>query len=600
MNKPGTARKSSVSSMTNARRFDVSQAVAMTDLQALADIEPHLHENLNALFGAQKLSARLCLMQFTNRSVALFGLADYIGSDVADTLLQQADRKGYRLAQPSRYVVDPGGLVVLARYASSASAPGLLQEALPSTDWASTRQSRSALTDIFQDLLVWGVRHGASDIHINPRQPEGTTINSGQVCFTVQGRYVCPQVFHHLDRATLLAMLAVIWMDVQGGNGAVFDPTIEQQGRLLRQVDNQPILLRWASLAADDGPSICLRLLDRHLQQQHQSLGTLGYRAAQITLIERAMLSEGGAIIFAGRVGSGKSTTLASLIASLPRHRKVITLEDPVEYHIPGAIQNSVVRTLDVSESNAYAAKLRTLKRSAMHDVLLGEIRDRDTGQAFMDLAGSGVNVYTTLHAPSAPAIPHRLASDFIGVPIDFLLTPGSLQLLVYQTLIPTLCAHCALSVNHLQQGGLRADGRQMPGAYWSRWLTALGEGYQIDGASLRIRNPQGCRHCQRPGLEPLAGYGARTVVAELIEPTLQTDFLTAIQHNQTRQWQRDQQQQRLAAGLEATGLWHSIMDEAVLKALQGEIDPRDIERYVLPFDALWSLSGGHAGQGRD
>src|SRR5690625_815781 len=119
MNTPGTARTSSVSSMTNARRFDVSQAVAMTDLPALADIEPHLHEDLNALFGAQKLSARLCLMQFTNRSVALFGLADYIGSDVADTLLQQADRKGYRLAQPSRYVVDPGGLVVLARYASA-------------------------------------------------------------------------------------------------------------------------------------------------------------------------------------------------------------------------------------------------------------------------------------------------------------------------------------------------------------------------------------------------------------------------------------------------------------------------------------------------
>src|SRR5699024_3493918 len=268
------------------------------------------------------------------RTVALFGLADYIGSDVADTLLQQAERKGFRLAQPSRYVVDPGALVVLARHRSSASSLGLLQEAQTSSCWAGIGQSRSALTVIFQDLLDLGVRHGASDIHINPRTSEAASTVPGQVFFTIQGRYICPDVFRYLDRATLLAMLAVIWMDVQGGNGAVFDPTIEQQGRLLRQVDKQPILLRWASLAADDGPSICLRLLVRHLPQQHQSLAALGYTLPQVNAIERAMLAERGAIIFAGRVGSGKSTTLASLIAALPSHRKVITLEDPVEYHI--------------------------------------------------------------------------------------------------------------------------------------------------------------------------------------------------------------------------------------------------------------------------
>src|SRR3546814_9154070 len=91
-----------------------------------------------------------------------------------------------------------------------------------------------------------------------------------------------------------------------------------------------------------------------------------------------------------------------------------------------------------------------------MSDVLLGEIRDIDTGRAFMDLAGSGVNVYTTVHAPSAVGIPDRLASEFIGMPRDFLATANILKLLVFQALLPTLCTHCAVEATpaRLAQSG--------------------------------------------------------------------------------------------------------------------------------------------------
>src|SRR3546814_15800503 len=129
---------------------------------------------------------------------------------------------------------------------------------------------------------------------------------------------------------------------------------------------------------------------------------------------------------------------------------------DPVEYLIPAAIQNTVVRNLDVAAHDNYAAKLRALKRSAMTDVLLGEIRDIETGKAFMDLAGSGVNVYTTVHAPSAALIPQRLASDFIGVSGDFLATAGMLKLLVFQVLLPVLCRQCPLPVTQFLEGGDR------------------------------------------------------------------------------------------------------------------------------------------------
>src|SRR5699024_4521925 len=144
---------------------------------------------------------------------------------------------------------------------------------------------------------------------------------------------------------------------------------------------------------------------------------------------------------------------------------------DPVEYKIPNAIQNTVSRSLNDSQPFVYASKLMTVKRSAMTDVLLGEIRDTETGKAFMDLASSGINVYSTVHAPSATLVPDRLCSDFICVSRDFLLTPKILKLIVYQTLIARLCTHCSLPVGTLLKGFYDTDGHMRSGTYWGQWL---------------------------------------------------------------------------------------------------------------------------------
>src|SRR5690606_5480180 len=232
-------------------------------------------------------------------------------------------------------------------------------------------------------------------------------------------------------------------------------------------------------------------------------------------MLEGSLRSGGGVVVFAGTVGSGKSTTLASLIARLPSDRKVITIEDPVEYAIAGAIQNSISRRLDSDAHAAFATKLRALKRSAMTDVLLGEIRDRETGLAFMALVGSGVNVYTTVHAPSVAFIPERLASDFIGVSREFLTMPGTLKLLVWQALLPRLC-NCATPW-HSIDAGTHAQHK------WYVHFHALASG-SLD--ALRLRNPRGCEHCRQQGIPELYGYDGRTVVAEMLEPQLHPDFL--------------------------------------------------------------------------
>jgi type II secretory ATPase GspE/PulE/Tfp pilus assembly ATPase PilB-like protein len=359
-----------------------------------------------------------------------------------------------------------------------------------------------------------------------------------------------------MPTSTLMDMLSVAWMDIRGGNGAVFDPTIEQQGSMARTAHGRNIVLRWSSMAADAGPSVCLRILDREKAASTSGLDQLGYLPEQLDLIRRVMVSEGGAVIFAGSVGSGKSTSLAALIAGLPPERKVITLEDPVEYLIPGSIQNTVSRDLAAGTHCSFSSKLRALKRSAMADVLLGEIRDKETGLAFMDLASSGVNVYTTVHAPSAAAIPDRLASDFIGVSRDFLASAGMLKLLVFQVLIPVLCAHCALPASTLAAADSSLGHAFRTREQWATWLGLIQELFGSP-ASLKIRNPQGCGHCRTPQTHALNGYAGRTVAAELIEPGVSP------------------LPQR------------SALDSAMLRAFRGEIDPRDIERRFHAFETL-------------
>ena len=526
-------------------RFDTASAVLISGSEDLAALEPAFSRSLSSVFEAEALAGRLCPVLLADQTVAIFALAEHVGSDQADELARRVVQAGYVLAWPSRYVLATPLLLAIARNQVTA-------QSLSGQQVVRLAQTRTALADAFQDMIEWGVRNGASDLHLNVRldQPES------EVKYTLSGSYVAPERFSRMPTSMLVDILSVAWMDIRGGNGAVFDPLAEQQGSLARRVDGKDVLLRWASLAADQGPSVCLRLLVRDISGRTVSLEHLGYLPAQVDIIERAMLSQGGAVVFAGTVGSGKSTTLATLIAALPAHRKVVTIEDPVEYLIPGAIQNTVARNLDVAAHGGYAAKLRALKRSAMNDVLLGEIRDEETGRAFMDLAGSGVNVYTTVHAPSAALIPDRLASDFIGVSRDFLATPGLLKLQVYQALLPVLCDHCALPVARLLQGATAADGQYRPAEYWRSWLARIRALYACSTDTLRIRNPEGCPECRRTHLKALAGYAGRTVVAECIEPALTT-------------------------------IHQSAMDCGVQKSLWGQIDPRDIEPRFQSFETV-------------
>lgn len=544
----------------------------------LARLWPAFKRTLRNEFDVGPLISKLCPVEFDNGDVAIFAVEEYAHSEHMEEVEHMVRREHRTLAQPCRFVLPATLLLSIAR-------GQITSDTLKSRRRVLLDPLKSSMAAAFHDMVAWGIRHDASDLHINVRllEPES------EIRFTVGGKYVTPSRFQRMQTATLMEVLAVAYMDIQGGNGAVFDPMIEQQGRILHEVDGQACMLRWASLAADIGPSVTMRILRLDARSRLLGFDQLGYLPSQVAMLERASLAEGGAVVLAGVVGSGKSTTIATMMSMVPATRKVITLEDPVEYLIPNALQNTISRALDSSVSGAFDAKLKTIKRSAMNDLLIGEIRDQETGRAFMDLASSGSNLYTTTHAGSAMLIADRLASDFIGVSRDLLATPGILKLLVYQTLLPRLCPHCALPFSLLSQaGGLHERAaRGRTAQYWSIYTRRLQDLYGMDVARLRISHPDGCSHCRTEHLPELNGLAGRTVVAEMIDPATDDRFLHLIRKADAIALRAHFTSQRTAAFDDANMDGKTAMDCAVYKASVGEVDPRDIEPRFMSFETV-------------
>ncbi|MFY0480381.1 ATPase, T2SS/T4P/T4SS family [Achromobacter marplatensis] len=551
------------------------------DIFALA---PAFSRALSREFDLASLAGRLCPVLLDSGDAVIFAVKEYLQGDAIDEVERLVRAGGYRLAQPSRYALPAPLLLMVSRgQLTAGGAPRGGRQA----------ERASALAALFLDIVRWGVSQGASDVHINVnRRHEACDIR-----YTINGEYVTTERFSGLSNATLLEVLAVAWMDVRGGNGAVFDPALEQQGRIALTVDAAPLVLRWASLATDVGPSVCLRIL-RLDATADGDLHALGYLPAQIQTLLRAREREGGAIVLAGVVGSGKSTTIATLMRGIAATRKVITLEDPVEYVIANALQNTLGSALAESAWPAFDAKLKTIKRSAMNDLLIGEIRDVDTGRAFMDLAGSGVSLYATTHAGSAALIPERLASDAIGVSRDFLATPGILKLLVYQTLLPRLCAACALPLESLWQG--RAS---HPDAApdWQAWALRMQRAYRLETQAAKVRNTAGCEACRRPQLPELNGIAGRSVAAELIEPDRVQGFLECVRLRDNLALARGAQSADAEAGQgDATGRGIRALDCALHKVNAGQVDPRALLRRfdlaISPHD--WRATPARTGIG--
>lgn len=445
-----------------------------------------------------------------------------------------------------------------------------------------TQEQANAYLASFYEFMAWGVRNNASDVHFNVENRE---LNS-QVHYSIDGQYLAPTT-HQIPTTQLREILNVAWQKSHGGSGPVFSSSVEQQCRVETIVDQEHVMGRWASLATDRGPSVTLRLLKTELSLVGQSLAEQGFLPSQIAAFERSLLSDGGGLLLAGVVGSGKSTTIATLLGMLPSTHKIITLEDPVEFRIKNALQNTITRTLDGNDHGAFHSKLATIKRSAPHDLMIGEIRDRQTASAFHDMAGSGTRVYSTVHAKSVMQIPERLWSESLGIPSDFLASPGMLNLLVFQALIPRLC-DCAMPIELLTKtGGVDGRGAQRDVRFWIDYLERFDRLYGVGYADVKIRNTEGCIKCRKKEIPQLNGYNGRTVVAEMIEPNTDRNILHCISAKDTLGLQLHLDKAARSAIDDSDMTNKTIMECAVYKVVNGIFDPRDVEARTQSFETV-------------
>ena len=236
-----------------------------------------------------------------------------------------------------------------------------------------------------------------------------------------------------------------------------------------------------------------------------EGLEELGFTDAECQVLARVRGTLRGAVVIGGETGSGKSTTVA---VCLERQQEefggtlnVVTVEDPVEYPIRGAVQTAVSTAAQGEDRGmAFAQALMHFCRINPSSGMVSEIRDAEAARQVMRFVDTGHQVWTTIHADSANGIVFRLL-DF-GVPSAQLCKPGNFSLLMRQILVPVLCESCRLP----------AKGRLPP------WLESeLGT-----SSGLFVRNPKGCYACRREAaIGDLAwrGYSRSTVVAEMIVP---------------------------------------------------------------------------------
>ncbi len=276
------------------------------------------------------------------------------------------------------------------------------------------------VTKIVAVILKHAVEGSASDVHI---EHTGTQV---RVRFRVDGvmytSLILPTNIHHAIVARI-KILAQLKLD---------EKRKPQDGRFSAKMDEKKVDFRVSTFPAYYGEKVVMRILDTG--KGVMSLDKMGMSPENLALVREALRTPYGLILVTGPTGSGKSTTLYSMLNELDREkRNVISLEDPVEYNIPGVNQSQVRPEIGYT----FASGLRSILRQDPDIIMVGEIRDKETAQLAVQAALTGHLVFSTLHTNNAAGVIPRL----IDMEVDPYLIAPTLIMAIGQRLLRTLCA---------------------------------------------------------------------------------------------------------------------------------------------------------------
>ena len=290
-------------------------------------------------------------------------------------------------------------------------------------------------------LIERAVHERASDIHLEPQ--EGELVVRMRVDGLLRRVLTVPADL----QATVLSRLKVM------GGMNIAERKIPQDGRAMVQVKGREIDLRISSMPTVYGEKIVLRLLDK--SQQHITSETIGLAGGDLEKYRALLKNSSGVILLVGPTGSGKSTTMCAMLKELSSEQtNIMTLEDPVEYDIPGVNQCQINEKTGMT----FATGLRAILRQDPDIIAVGEIRDGETGAIAIRAAITGHLVLSTLHTNDAVSAVDRL----LDIGVEPYLIASALRGVISQRLVRRICPHCKTAyrpeADELELLGLPAD----------------------------------------------------------------------------------------------------------------------------------------------
>lgn len=345
-----------------------------------------------------------------------------------------------------------------------------------------TMATEAPIIKLVNHILFQAVKQNASDIHIEPFEKEM------RVRYRIDGVMYDSMTPPKRIQGALVSRIKIM------ANLNIAEKRIPQDGRIAIKVADKSIDLRVSILPVVYGERIVMRLLDK--SRTFGSLEDLGMSDRDLKIMLKNVERPNGIIYVTGPTGSGKTSTLYSVLGKLNKPDvNIITVEDPVEYQMSGIGQVQVKEKVGMS----FAAALRSILRQDPDVVMIGETRDQETAQIAIQAALTGHLVLSTLHTNSAPASITRL----IDMGIEPFLIASSVVVVLAQRLIRTLCADCKKayvpSVDLLERIGLSKQ----------------------DAEGIKFFEPGGCEQCSQ------LGYRGRKAIFEVMEMTPGISALT-------------------------------------------------------------------------
>lgn len=390
--------------------------------------------------------------------------------------------------------LDPNALAqrISAAYAQGeSSAASVVSEVQADADLSRIMQELPAVEDLLEAsddapiirmlnaLLTQAARDGASDIHIEPYERHSS------VRFRVDGalrEVVQPNRALHAALISRLKIMAEL---------DIAEKRLPQDGRISLRIGTRAVDVRVSTLPSAHGERAVLRLLDK--SESKISLEAIGMTGQTLERLLDLISQPHGIILVTGPTGSGKTTTLYAALSRLDSTTSnIMTVEDPIEYELPGIGQTQVNAKIDLD----FAKALRAILRQDPDVIMIGEIRDYETAQIAIQASLTGHLVLATLHTNDAPSAVNRL----IDMGVEPFLLSSSLLGVLAQRLVRKLCEYCKV---------------------------------EVEGV------PKGCAHCG------YTGYQGRTGIFELM---LADDKMRSLIHN--RASEADLRTAALAAGM--------------------------------------------------